>query len=1513
MGYKGEMFSTRFAFDLQACQTYGAYQRGIGNYSMGLFDAISKVLPASECFSIGSKILPHDLPTAVTKRKQHIELSTELDWRDHPAYLGGDVETLGAIEYAAQIQAIKPDVIHSSHSFVGLGDHILGPSFVSAVPGQIQSATLYDLIPLIYKDHYLSDERTARSYHYQLENLRRFDLLLAISETTKRDAIDHLGIDPARIVNIYGGIAPIFDAPIDSVNANKRSRGRFGLREKFILYTGGDDHRKNIEGLIKAYARLDAIVRETTSLVIVAKMSEVSLRNHTELLCKLGLNAESVIFTGYVDDDVLVDLYQSCDCFIFPSFYEGLGLPVIEAMRCGAPVIGADTSSIREIIDMPEARFNPGVPDDIARIATRVLTDDDFNAALRNYGRNRSLAFSWRSSALTALEAFDEALARKRERELQIAVENLLPRKRLALFSPVPPTKSGISDYTADFVPFLNRHFDIDLYIFEAACTDQKLCASTRIYNHEDFAAAAKLYDVIVYEVGNSAYHAHMLELMQRHPGVVVLHDGYLSNLLEYLGNTKSNTWDFHRELLYSHGNAGRKRVFDFTASADQKLHPATTLPVTKRVIDSAIGMISHTPFNLELAKLHYPEGWRAPYRIIPQVVANDKLMLRNTVDESQKQLLKNKLGFKASTFVISTFGHIADTKRPDLILEAITNSDLLSKADIALVFVGKLAEDPIANKLASEIKRTKLANVKITGFVDQSRYNEYLCISDLAIQLRESSRGGTPKSVPDCLALGVPTIINDTTSFKDYPSDVVFKIPDNLEVQTVRNAIECLFLDHEKRNQIAENGYHFIRSENNGTLCAAKFAMAIHEFTAKHRLAQVTSYSDALTQVLGSLREFVEIDIHQPAITNSFTKTKVVVVIEPSDNTPSNNKALLELIRLLLHNDQSSADVTLAFQHGNSLIHATSWLQNSGLVLETEYTHQINPQLVLEDYDRLVVIATSPNKLDHCVQSLALDSPTPRILKTLLLAGDAVHIELSDYVHLIDEETQIITANTNKLASDSYNATANLLISRVVEQTPTRMIKFDRTQSGLTPSRAKLKQDTQLEFERLPTNTSTTRTASTTFGPRLVPTANSSFDQHLMRHIGAEEYVLQLVQPFSCAPQLPANASAAEELLGRWHTDRILIDVSHIAQTDLKSGIQRIVRDVVLALYRDDIEHLEVVAVQIANGQIMEASTWLTRLGLEPNLNGIDGPIQISPNDYLLMLDSSWNTYQDNFLIFDTCRRVGAKIVSVVYDLLPLQIPHCFEQATINIFQRWIHNAIDQSDALVSISKATNDRLQSLIRTKNTATLPALGFWHHGCTFDDSLAESVDTQLPDALQQQDFLLMVGTIEPRKMHQQALEALERCWERGSKLKLCLAGKMGWNMEKFTEVLSTHNQLNANLIHIDSPSDAVLQKLYQSAAGLLFLSEGEGYGLPLIEAAHFGLPVLCSDIDSFREIAGENVCYTEADSPKELADDILSWYEKVVQGTAPDISRIQIRSVTESSRALVDLIRRGLEY
>ncbi len=261
---------------------------------------------------------------------------------------------------------------------------------------------LYDLIPLIFPKQCLFDPVYKADYERSIEFIKRMDLLLAISQATKDDAVKKLGIPEEKIVVIHAGIDREF-GKLSMVNL-KALKSKYGIENPFILFAGGIDFKKNIEGLIEAYASANENVIKNYQLVITGKADRQLLDKFLSIAEQNGVKGR-VICTGFVPKRDLVELYNTTEVLVFPSLYEGFGLPVLEAMACGANVVTSDSSSLKEIAEGYAILVNPKSIKSITKGIEKVFEDPakSKNKAEENIGYAQS--FTWGKVADKALGA----------------------------------------------------------------------------------------------------------------------------------------------------------------------------------------------------------------------------------------------------------------------------------------------------------------------------------------------------------------------------------------------------------------------------------------------------------------------------------------------------------------------------------------------------------------------------------------------------------------------------------------------------------------------------------------------------------------------------------------------------------------------------------------------------------------------------------------------------------------------------------------------------------------------------------------------------------------------------------------------------------------------------------------------------------------------------------------------------------------------------------------------------
>ena len=797
-------------------------QRGIGRYSMALAQAMLRQGGRHD-FRI---VLNHHFPDSVAALRVAFDgllPQEQIMVCDLPGPLAEyDQQNNWRIRAAEQLRehylaSLAPDVVHVASLFEGLSDDACGSVLHSR--GQFDTAvTLYDLIPLMRKEKYLSEPHVANWYYRKLQSLKNAELLLAISSHSRQEALSALQLPEAGVVNISSAVDAIFRPRQLTLDAAQALRARYGLRRPFFMYTGGIDYRKNIEGLIEAYAMLPAALRQQYQLAVVCSIQDGDRQRLQKLAAGFKLAKDDLVLTGFVSDDDLVSLYNSTDLFVFPSLQEGFGLPALEAMSCGAPVIGSNNSSIPEVIGRADALFDPGNVKDIAAKMHSAITDAAFNASLRAHGLVQAGKFSWDASAQKTLAAFEQVHERRRQ-DGRVGRAGPARRPRLAYVSPLPPERSGIADYSAELLPELAKYYDIDVVLAQSALSDPWLAANFPQRSAAWFDAHASQFDRIVYHFGNSSFHSHMFGLLTRHPGVVVLHDFFLSGVVNHASAGSAQPNAYCQTLYEAHGY--RALTDERDGGRDASL---VHYPCNQAVLDQATGVIVHSAHSRELAECWYGPGRADDWRLIP--------LLRVLPGALDKAAARQRLGLADDDFLMCSFGLVALTKCNQKILEAWLNSALAQDARCHLVFVG---ENNIW-KFGADLSRRMAGHgrIKITGFASQELYRTYLTAADAAVQLRTRSRGETSATILDCLAYRLPTIINCHGSAAEVPESAALKLADDFTEAELGSAMLRLRNDPQLAQQFSERAAAHMETAHRAAHIGALYRDAIEQF-AQH------------------------------------------------------------------------------------------------------------------------------------------------------------------------------------------------------------------------------------------------------------------------------------------------------------------------------------------------------------------------------------------------------------------------------------------------------------------------------------------------------------------------------------------------------------------------------------------------------------------------------------------------------------------------------------------------------
>ncbi|MBY0272793.1 MAG: glycosyltransferase [Alphaproteobacteria bacterium] len=356
----------------------------------------------------------------------------------------------------------------------------------------------------------------------------------------------------------------------------------------------------------------------------------------------------------------------------------------------------------------------------------------------------------------------------------------------------------------------------------------------------------------------------------------------------------------------------------------------------------------------------------------------------------------------------------------------------------------------------------------------------------------------------------------------------------------------------------------------------------------------------------------------------------------------------------------------------------------------------------------------------------------------------------------------------------------------------------------------------------------------------------------------------------------------------------QIFTDISNIVKFDLKTGIERVTRSILLKLLASNIPGYKIEPVYRKDGQYFYARDFTMKFLEVDNFGLVDEPIDIGPQDIFLGLDLDLENASDievqEFLQHHSQR--GLKIYFIVYDLLPILNPQWFPEYNVLVYKDWITKITKNADGLIGISQSTANQIGEWIDSNPPERFSSLniGYAHLGADINDSKPTvGINVDEKEKLQQlkdHQIILMVGTVEPRKGHDQAIEAMDELWSRGEQKTLLIVGKKGWMIDDLAQKLNNHEQMNKRLFWFDNASDELLSELYKISTVFLMASRGEGFGLPIIEAAQNGLPIISRDLPVFKEVAGHHAYYFSGKTGSQLATDILKWFDLLAKGTYP---------------------------
>lgn len=598
------------------------------------------------------------------------------------------------------------------------------------------AVTLYDIIPLLFEKQYLDHPEFKAYYMRIIDFIRSCDIIFAISEATKNDAVRIAGMDASKIHVIMAGLDERFK-PLPAINRNDLVL-RFGIHKPYVMCTGGMDFRKNIERMIEGFAIANKNVNHAYQLVLCCSVTQQDREQLAEKARLLGIPHDLVI-TDFVSDEDLLLIYNGASLFVFPSLYEGFGLPVLEAMACGIPVVTSNNSSLSEITADAALLIDPYQPAEIAKGIYRILTDPRQRAEYQSKGLLQAVSFRWDKVARKAIEGYEK-----------------VTRKKIAIFSPLPPIQSGISDYQERILPLLSQSYDCDLYVDDGYIPHLQIDLShIQLFRHYQFPANHDQYDAVIYQMGNSGYHLFIIPYMRKYGGIVVLHDLNLHGMTIAWTLGLNDTESYYQVLKADLGDMARSTLDGIKEGRVERPHEHIIL--NKYYLSNAKAVLVHNRYS-EQALASYSTSQVSLARLPVDLPASPAPVRRNR-------------------FIYASFGYLPPHKHVDAVIRSLRKLVDYGCKDVEYHVVGQ-CDGEYRESLEALIKELKLEGyVHFTGRLDREEYVRRLYSTDVAINLRFPTYGESSASLLDTLAHGVPTIVSDIGSFSELPHEVVRKI----------------------------------------------------------------------------------------------------------------------------------------------------------------------------------------------------------------------------------------------------------------------------------------------------------------------------------------------------------------------------------------------------------------------------------------------------------------------------------------------------------------------------------------------------------------------------------------------------------------------------------------------------------------------------------------------------------------------------------------------------------------
>ena len=681
-------------------------------------------------------------------------------------------------------------------------------------------STLYDLIPLRFPEHYLDPHGHRDTYLRTLGLVARSERLLAISDTARNDAVSMLGVPAERIDRAWpiadDVFRPLPDHLLRKLLLVVASHVR--LPERYVLAVTHVHYSKNLETLLRGYGRLPATARTSLPLVVCCHLDQASIHALRNLAAEIGVQDDLVV-TGRVTDEELCALYNRATLVVHPSRSEGFGFPVLEAMRCGAPVVTTTAASLPEVAGEAAVLVDPEDAGAFAAAISQLVEDPARREVLARRGFEQAARFNRHQLAEATLACYRQA----------VAVPPTPPKGRhIAVWTPLPPQPTGIADYSAELIEGLASRCDLEVFVDGGFLPPQEVLERHRIHHWSAYERRDQQapFDAVVYQVGASPFHYYMAQAMQAHPGIVALHDLVWSNVLySELCHVAGDAEAFRTMLAELHGNRAVRELGELDFGDQAAVWDFFgRYPMLEPVIAHSRAQIVH--FQDAAVELAAAYPGTHPH-VVPMGVA-DPRALDPGLDET---VARGRLGLDTERFVAGIFGIVHPLKRIEACIEAF--AQLRAEGLDGLLLVAGAAYDlAYADHLAALARRLGAGGcVEFTGHLPRESFDTHLAACDVVVNLRAPVHKHMSAVLMRAVAAGRPVVVSDLEEWRFLPETFCRRIPTgDGEVPALREALVSLAGDPAARARMAAAARAFYEREGTVDRMAARYLEVVEQ-----------------------------------------------------------------------------------------------------------------------------------------------------------------------------------------------------------------------------------------------------------------------------------------------------------------------------------------------------------------------------------------------------------------------------------------------------------------------------------------------------------------------------------------------------------------------------------------------------------------------------------------------------------------------------------------------------------